>query len=162
MSAAIRSGLLFGFFAFFSNLGLGILLAICTPFCGIVWGVGAGIAAVAWRDESDRVSSPARDGAVAGAIAGAGALIGLIIGLVLQFTVLGGQEAATQLSSEFYEQFGLDIPASAFDSSMQWVGLVISGCCLGLINVAVLAGAGAASAAIFASRRGERPAQNEA
>ncbi len=157
MSAATRSGLLFGVFAFFSNLGLGILLAICTPVCGIVWGAGAGIAAVVWSDPSEGPRSPARDGAVAGAIAGAGALLGVVIGLVLQFAVLGGQEAAGQFTSEFYEQFDLYVPATEFDSSLQWVGLSFSACCLGLINLLILAGAGAAAAAIYSSIRGEQP-----
>ena len=157
MSAATRSGLLFGVFAFFSNLGLGILLAICTPVCGIVWGVGAGIGAVVWSDPSEGPRSPARDGAVAGAIAGAGALFGVVIGLVLQFGVLGGQEAAGQLSSDVYERFGLDLPASEFDSSLQWVGLSFTAFCLGLVNLAILAGAGAAAAAVYDSIRGEKP-----
>jgi F0F1-type ATP synthase membrane subunit c/vacuolar-type H+-ATPase subunit K len=162
VSAATRSGLLFGVFAFFSNLGLGILLAVCTPLCGIVWGIGAGIAAVAWSDGDSSSRSPTRQGAIAGAIAGVGALFGVVIGLLLQFSVLGGQQAASQLSSDFYDQFGLDVPVTEFDSSLQWVGLSFTACCLGLINVVILAGAGALSAGIYGSRRGESPVSDGA
>ena len=154
VSAVTRSGLLFGVFAFFSNLGLGILLAICTPLCGLVWGIGAGIAAVAWNDRAGGPESPARDGGIAGGIAGVGALAGVVLGMVLMFTVFGGQDAAVELSNEFYGQYGFDLPAGQFDSSLQWVGLAFTACCLGVFNVLILAGAGAAAAAVFAKRRG--------
>ena len=162
MSAATRSGLLFGVFAFFSNLGLGVLFAFCTPLCGIVWGIGAGIAAVVWSDDPGGPTSPARDGAIAGAIAGVGALLGVVIGMFLLFVFLGGQQAATQATYDLYEQFGLDMPVTEINSSLQWFSVSIAACCLGLLNVAVLAGAGAVSAAVYGARRGESSASNAA
>lgn len=162
MSAATKSGLLFGVFAFFSNLGLGVLLAICTPLCSIVWGIGAGIATIVWSDRTEEITSPARDGAIAGAIAGVGALAGVVIGLILQFAVLGGQQAAMALSTDFYDQFGIDVPATEIDSSMQWIGLSLTACCLGLLNIVLLAGAGAAAAAVYNSTRAEKPQAYEA
>jgi hypothetical protein len=162
VSAATRSGLLFGIFAFFSNLGLGILLAFCTPLCGIVWGIGAGIAAVAWSDESRGPVSPARDGAIAGAIAGIGALLGVVIGMFVLFALLGGQQAATQAADDLYDQFGLDMPMAEINSSLQWFSVSVVACCLGLLNVAILAGAGALSATIYGSGRAENPASDGA
>ena len=162
MSAATRSGLLFGVFAFFSNLGLGLLFAFCTPLCGVVWGIGAGIAAVAWSDDSGRPSSPARDGAIAGAIAGVGALLGVVIGMFVLFTFLGGQEAATEAAYDLYDQFGLDMPVAEINNSLQWFSVSVAACCLGLLNVLVMAGAGAVSAAIYGSRGSETPVSDGA
>lgn len=162
MTAATRSGLLFGVFAFFSSLGLGVLFAFCAPFCGIVWGIGAGIAAVAWSDDPSGPASPAREGAIAGAIAGVGGLLGVMIGMFALFALMGGQQAAFEATRDLYDQFGLDMPVTEINSSLQWFSVSLAGCCLGLLNVAVLAGTGAISAAIYGSRRGEGSVSNAA
>jgi hypothetical protein len=152
MSGTVRSGLLFGAINFLVNLGLGILLPLCAPFCAIVWGAGAGILSVVWTGKA-RTQSPAQMGATAGAIAGAGAILGLVIGSVLQFTVLGGQERAADLS----RQFGLPVadPNAPGYVASQWLGTVGFSCCLGLTNLAILAGIGAAAAHLYASSQGK-------
>ena len=152
MSGSVRSGLLFGAINFLVNLGLGILLPLCAPFCAIVWGAGAGILSVVWTGTA-RTQSPTQMGATAGAIAGIGATLGLVIGTVLQYTVLGGQERAADLS----RQLGLPVanPGDPGYAAGQWLGTLGVSCCLGLTNLAVLAGIGAASAHLYASSQGK-------
>ena len=152
MSGSMRSGLLFGAINFLVNLGLGVLLPLCAPFCAVVWGIGAGILSVVWSGP-ERTQSPAQMGATAGAIAGIGATLGLIIGTVLQYTLLGGQERAAELSREL----GLPVanPGDPGFAAGQWIGTVGVSCCLGLTNLAVLAGIGAASAHVYASSQGK-------
>lgn len=59
MSAIYKSGLLFGIISLLTNLGVGILMAICTPLCGIVWGAGAGAIAAHLYASSKSKSQPA-------------------------------------------------------------------------------------------------------
>jgi hypothetical protein len=161
VSAATRSGLLFGLFAFFSSLGLGILFPLCTPLCGVVWGFGAGLATGAWSDPALADSQPARSGAIAGALAGIGSLLGLIIGVVLQFTVLGGQQTAAEISANLSNEFGYDLAPAEYQSTFQWIGVSFIGCCLGLANLAIMSLAGAGGTAVYTSRRGQE-ASNQA
>ena len=75
---------------------------------------------------------------------------------------MGGQQAATEATRELYDEFGLDMPLTEVSSSLQWISVSLAACCLGLLNVAVLAGAGAASAAIFGTRRGDNSVSDAA
>ena len=152
VSAATRSGLLFSLFAFFSSLGLGVLFPLCTPLCGLVWGIGAGLAAVIWSDPENDESVPARDGAFAGALAGLGALLGLGLGMLLSFSVLGGQQMANELSVELSSELGFNVMPSEYDSTFQWVSVTSVACCLGLANLAIMASTGAGGAVVYASK----------
>jgi hypothetical protein len=156
VSAATRSGLLFGVFAFFSSLGLGILFPLCAPLCGVVWGIGAGLAAVVWSDPANPDTVSARDGAIAGSISGVGALLGLFIGVILSFAFLGGDQMADEFAAGLSSELGYDMVPADFDSTLQWVGATTSACCLGLVNLAIMASAGAGGAAIYASRNSTR------
>ena len=153
MSASARSGFAMGILAFMTNLGVGAFLAICTPFCGIVWGAAAGFLSVYWSDDDLDDQSPARTGATAGAIAGVGAVLGLIVGLVLQFAALGSQEMMTELLLDLFPE----ISGSGVDGDLlalwQWISLGFTACCLGLVNIAVMAGAGAIAANIYSPSR---------
>jgi hypothetical protein len=155
MSATTKSGLLFGVISFLANLGIGVLLAICAPLCGIVWGAGAGILSIIWSEPGDDRSTPARSGAIAGAIAGIGAILGLFLGMIFQFTFLGGQQMASEVSLQFSEQFGLPTMANDVMPFWQWIGLLLSSCCIGLFNILAMAGAGAAAAHLYSTNRGK-------
>lgn len=155
MSATTKSGLLFGVISFLANLGIGVLLAICAPLCGIVWGAGAGILSIVWSGPVDNGGAPAKSGAIAGGIAGIGAVLGLFIGMIFQFTVLGGQQTATQVSQQLYEQLGLPSMAGDVVPLWQWTGFFLSSCCISLFNVLIMAGAGAAAAHLYGSNRGK-------
>lgn len=153
MSAATKSGLLFGIISFLANLGIGVLLAICAPFCGIIWGAGAGILSIVWSGVEDNVGTPAKSGAIAGGIAGVGAVLGLFLGMLFQFTFLGGQQVATEVSQQFSEQLGLPSLASDLVPFWQWTGFVLSSCCIGFFNILIMAGAGAVAAHLYGSNR---------
>jgi hypothetical protein len=146
----MRSGLVVGLLSFLSNLAMGIIFPICAPLCGLIWGAAAGVLSVVWSEPEKGGQSPAQQGATAGAIAGIGGILGLVIGGVLNYTVLGGQEASIELS----RQFGL--PADPNDPAYatgQWLGVLGMSCCVGLLNLGVQAGAGAAGAHLYAGRR---------
>lgn len=153
MTGATRSGLLAGVISFLANLGLGVIFPICGPVCGLVWGTGAGILSVIWTEEPEAKESPARLGAIAGAIAGIGAIAGLMVGILLQFGVLGGQELSADLTRELAREFGLPVSSGDALIVQQWVGAIGAACCIGLANLAVMAGAGALAAQLFASSR---------
>jgi hypothetical protein len=153
MSGTMRSGLLFGAINFLVNLGLGILFPLCAPLCAIVWGAGAGILSVVWTGPN-RTQSPAQMGATAGAIAGIGAFLGLLIGGILQFTVLGGQDRAADLS----RQLGLPVdPSDPGYAAGQWLGTLGTSCCLSLVTIGVMAGVGAGAAHFYAGSQ-DKPA----
>lgn len=153
MTGATRSGLLAGVISFLANLGIGVIFPICGPVCGIVWGTGAGILSVVWTEEPVAKESPARLGALAGGIAGIGAIAGLMIGVLLQFGALGGQQVSADLTRELAREFGLPVASGEALIVQQWIGAIGAACCIGLVNVAVMAGAGALAAQLFASSR---------
>jgi hypothetical protein len=153
VTGATRSGLLAGVISFLANLGLGVIFPICGPVCGIVWGTGAGILAVIWTKEPEAKESPARLGALAGAIAGVGAIVGLMLGMFLQFGVMGGQQLSADLTRDLAREFGLPISGGEALIVQQWIGAIGAACCIGLVNLAVMSGAGALAAQLFASTR---------
>lgn len=155
MSASTKSGLIFGVISFLANLGIGALLAICSPLCGIIWGAGAGILSIVWSGQDDIRGAPAKSGAIAGGIAGIGAVLGLFIGMIFQFTFLGGQQMASQVSQQITDQFGLPYMAVEMVPFWQWTGFFISSCCIGLFNVLIMAGAGAVAAHLYGSNQGK-------
>lgn len=155
MSATVKSGLLFGVISFLANLGIGVLLAICAPLCGIVWGAGAGILSIIWSEPGENLRTPARSGAIAGGIAGIGAILGLFVGMIIQFTFLGGQEMASQVSQQFSEQFSLPTTPGGAMPFWQWIGFLISSSCIGFFNILVMASAGAVAAHLYSTNRGK-------
>lgn len=155
MNASARSGFAIAILAFMSNLGLGAFIAICTPFCGIVWGGAAGFLAIYWSNAESEEQSPARRGATAGAIAGVGAVLGLLVGLILQVAVLGSQELMMEILQDMSRDFGnLDLSNEVI-SLIQWLSLGFTACCLGLLNVVVMAVGGAVAANVYSSSRGQ-------
>ena len=73
--------------------------------------------------------------------------------MILQFSVLGGQQAANQIASDFSEQFGFPVSSGEPFLVGQWIGLLAMSCCLGLFSVAFLAGSGAIAGYIYDTRR---------
>lgn len=153
MTGATRSGLLAGVISFLANLGIGVIFPICGPVCGVVWGTGAGILSVIWTEEPEAKDSPARLGALAGLIAGIGAIAGLMLGVVIQFGALGGQQVSAELTRDLAREFGLPMSSGDALAVQQWIGAIGMACCIGVINLAVMAGAGALAAQLFASSR---------
>ena len=156
MTGAMRSGIIFGALAFFTNLAMGILaLNICAPIFGVIWGVAAGIAGIAWTEANGEPKSAAGIGAKAGAIAGVGAFLGLAVGMTLWFSVMGGQETSLDLTRTFADEQGLDLPDSAYMQELARYSLVVATCCFGLVSIAVLSVTGAIGAYFYDSAQRE-------
>jgi hypothetical protein len=148
MNGTTKSGGLFAVISFFTNLGMGLLLPICAPLCGVLWGAGAGILSVQW-DDGATGNTPAKNGAFAGGIAGIGGVIGLMIGAIVSFAFLGGADAAAELT----RQFGVEGVDPSVMAASQWTGAIFSGCCIGLFNAGVMAGIGALAANLYSANQ---------
>jgi hypothetical protein len=156
VTGAMKSGIIFGALAFFTNLAMGMLaLNICTPIFGVIWGVAAGIAGIAWTHTIGEPKSAAGIGAKAGAIAGVGAFLGLAVGMTIWFSVMGGQETSLDLTRTFADEQGLDLPDSDYMQELARYSLVVATCCFGLVSVGVLSVTGAIGAYFYDSAQGE-------
>jgi hypothetical protein len=145
--------LIFAAVTFLSSLTLGVLLAICVPFLGMVWGAAAGILTVTWsKSVAGELSAMTRAGARAGLLAGVGGVLGLVLGMWIQYTQLGGQEAGVFFAEELSREFDLPLTTGAAFEAQQWIGFYLVSFCLGLLTLALLAGAGALAARLWAGR----------
>ena len=97
-------------------------------------GLGAGFLAGAFDKPSDN-GAATKAGALSGVIGGVGALAGQLIGTLINGIVVGPEATA-----KIVEQLGL--PSNS-DPTAYWAGLVGSGCCFGILDLALMAGLGA-------------------
>ena len=117
--------------------------ATISPFCalcpGILVGLGAGYLAGIFDKPVDGKQG-AKSGAIAGAIAGALGILGNIGAGVINAAVL-----APSGNAAIMEMLGLP-PA---DPTTIWIGQIAVACCIGLFNVALMAGLGAGGGALW-------------
>jgi hypothetical protein len=133
----LKSGLIAGAVTFVLALGFTLLSPLCVPCLALLLGLGAGFLAGVFDKPLDN-SNAAKSGAGAGAIGGIGAIIGQMVGAVLNSIIVGPETAAALM-----EQLGLPAPDPNSLGAGYWVGIVGSGCCFGLLDVALMAGLGA-------------------
>ena len=132
----LKSGLIVGAISFVLALvGSFIISLICGPCVAIFGGLGAGYLAGMF-DKQGMSGASAKSGASAGAIAGVGALIGQIIGSVVNAAIMGPARAAETARA-------LGLPADGTGGAGFYLGAGGIGCCLGLFEVALMAGLGA-------------------
>ena len=133
----LKSGLIAGGVTFVLALGFTLLSPLCVPCLAFFLGLGAGYLAGVFEKPLDNGSS-AKSGAVAGAIGGVGAIIGQMGGALLNAVIVGPEKAA-----KLVEQLGIPVATSNDFGAAYWVGIIGSGCCFGLLDVALMAGLGA-------------------
>jgi hypothetical protein len=130
----LKSGLIFGLVALLFSAGAALLSPLCVPCLALFLGLGAGFVAGVFDKPADNGTST-KSGALSGVIGGVGALVGQLIGAVINGVFMGPEGIARLL-----EQLGLPGNGSA---GGYWAGLFASGCCLGILDIALMAGLGA-------------------
>ena len=144
----IKAGLIVGAVA---ALFTAIFGSIISPYCGICAGIFAGLAAgyLAGVFQKPATSAEATKlGASAGAIDGGVSIVGSLIAAVINGLMLDPAEMAAMA-----EALGIAMQA---DQTTIWAGQMFSACCVGLLNVGIGAGLGAAGGAIWYKMTGEK------
>ena len=144
----IKAGLIVGAVALVLAAIAGFITPCIEPCVGIFAGLVAGYLAGVFQKPA--LSPEATKlGASAGAIAGGVSVVGsLIIGLINGLTVKPENLAA------MYELLG--IQAATVDETSILAIQLVTGCCMGLLNVALGAGLGAAGGAIWYKMTGSK------
>ncbi len=132
----LRAGLIVGAVSIAIAVCGSLLSPFCVPCLALFAGLGAGYLAGVF----DETKLPAQNdaikvGAQAGAIAGVGAILGQVLGAVANVIIVGPQGA-----QDVARQLGLP---SNFDANTYYAVQAVMTCCLGLLNVALMAGTGA-------------------
>jgi len=134
----LKSGLIIGGVMFVLAIGGSLISPICVPCLALFAGLGAGYL-VGLFDKPGLQNGAVRGGASAGAIGGVGALIGQLIGGGINAVIVGPEGA-----QQFIQQLAPDLATSgATDPTAYYIGVFGSACCIGLFNVAIMAGLGA-------------------
>lgn len=138
----VKAGLIAGAVMFVMVL----VAAVFSPFCALCVPLLAGLAAGYLNGTFEKNPATAvKNGAIAGAIAGGLGLVGQMLASVINAVVL--QDPNNQINDLF------GVPAA--DPSAVWIGQLGFACCIGLINVALTAGFGAAGGAIWNNTAGK-------
>lgn len=133
----LKSGLIIGGVMLVLAIGASLLSPICVPCLALFAGLGAGYLAGMF-DKPSLQNIGVRSGASAGAIGGVGALIGQLIGGGINAVVVGPEGA-----QQFMQQIAPDLATGSTNSAAYYFGVFGSACCIGLFNVAIMAGLGA-------------------
>ncbi len=131
----VKSGLILGIVALLLTAGIVLISPLCSPCLVIFLGLGAGYLAGVF-DKPLTNGATAKSGAIAGVIGGVGSLLGQIIGGAINGAIVGPEGAA-----DILRQF--DMGGSAMDPTTYWGVLVGTACCIGILNIALMAGLGA-------------------
>lgn len=134
----IKSGLIVGAVLFLLVL---IAASVISPLCAFCFPLFAGIGAGYLTGVFDKPAPEEviKRGAIAGAIAGGIAVLAQVIAAVINSLVLqntGFNPAAI---------FG----GEAVDPATIWIGQFVSACCVGLLNIGLMAGFGALGALLW-------------
>jgi hypothetical protein len=142
----VKSGLIVGAGTLVLVLGAALFSPFCSLCVALLAGLLAGYLAGVFDKPVDS-SQSLRLGAIAGAIAGVLGLLGQGIGSVINGFVLssGGSEA-------IYELLGMPSP----DPQTIWMSQIGIACCMGLVNIALMAGLGAGGGAIWFQTAGKK------
>jgi len=131
-----KSGLIIGGVALLFAIGAALLSPVCVPCLAVFLGLAAGYLAGVF-DKPLNNREAVKFGAIAGTISGIGAIIGQIIGAVINFTVVGPEKAANLM-----RQFGVPLDSISGFEQNYWIGVVSSSCCLGILDILLMAGLG--------------------
>lgn len=148
-----KSGLIIGVVALLLAIGAALLSPLCVPCLTLLLGLGAGYLAGAFDKPFDNRGS-ARSGAIAGAIGGIGALIGQAVGAVINSQIVGAEGAIRLI-----RQLGIQLPLGTTPADIAagyWGGMIGSTCCLGLFDVALMAGLGALGGLLWRQMSGSK------
>ena len=146
----VKSGLIFAAVSLLVAFLVTLLLPYCVPCLAPFLAVGAGYLAGVFSQPADQASA-AKAGAAAGALGGAGALLGHLLGGAANALLVGPEGAVETLR-------GLGLPAADLTPGMYYgvtFGLAV---CLGLIEIALMAGVGALGGLLWWQARRPRAA----
>ncbi len=145
----LKSGLIVGAASFIFGFIATIISPLCAPCVALFAGLAAGYLAGMFDKPADS-GGAAKAGAGGGAIAGVGALIGGMIASVINVLVVGPQGAA-----ELMRQLGLDT-GPAPDPVVYYASAFGTACCIGLFNIALMAGLGALGSMLWRKTSGNQ------
>lgn len=138
-----KSGIIFGLAGFFLALALtGFGAALCSICLAVVLGLGAGYVAGVFERPLES-GEATKQGAAAGALTGGLMVFGQIIG--------GGLNAGSMVTDPNTQMLNQMLGLPPAEPSMIWIGALFGACCIGLLNLGILAGLGAAGGALWAS-----------
>jgi len=133
----LKSGLIFGAIAFILGTGITLLSPLCAPCLAIFLGLAAGGSAGVF-DKPLSLGACAKKGALSGALSGIGAFLGQMTGAAGNALIVGPQGA-----QQFLRQFGMEMPTRGNTDVFYYFSVFSSGCCIGLLDVALMASLGA-------------------
>lgn len=142
----VRAGLIAGGVTLVLGLVVGFLSPLCIACLAVLAGLGAGYLAGQYDRPAD-ASNAARLGAGAGAIAGAGAVLA---------SIAAGLASAAVNGQMMFEQLGVPQSTAQDQALVFWGTAFLTGCCIGLFNVALMAGVGAIGANLWRQVAGNR------
>jgi hypothetical protein len=149
----LKSGLITAGVMLVLAIGVSLLSPICVPCLAIFVGLGAGYLAGLF-DKPASNGAVAKAGAAAGAIGGVGAIVGHLIGGVINVFIVGPEKAM-----ELMRQWGF--PSDMLDSSnptAYYAGAFGGACCVGLVDLLLLAGLGALGGLLWWQITGKKAA----
>ena len=148
-SALISAGIAFVFAA-----GGSILISpVCVPCLMLVVGLMAGYLAGVF-DKPAENKQATKSGALAGLLGGIAALAGQSVGAVANGVLLGPIKTL-----EVVHQMGLPVGSPAMFREIYWPVLIGMAVCVGLINLAIMAGMGAVGGILWWQVSGKKAGQ---
>ncbi len=138
----LKSGIIFGVIGFVLVLLVSLGSPLCSVCITLFLGLGAGFVAGNY-DRPLENAEALRMGGIAGALTGGLMIPGQLIAAVINANSISPADLAA-----FSEMFGVP-PA---DASLLMGVQILTACCLGIVNLVILAGAGAGGGAIWFSR----------
>jgi hypothetical protein len=146
----VRAGLIVGGITLVLGIIGGFILPlVCIPCVALFAGLGGGYLAGQFERPGASGDS-ARRGAGAGAIGGVGALLAHVISGAANALMIGPEGAAQMLRN-----FGLELPGPAgISPASYYAGAIGGACCIGVLEVALMAGLGAVGGMIWYQTRG--------
>lgn len=146
----LKSGLIIGIVAFVIGVAITLLSPLCVPCLAIFLGLAAGGLTGVFDKPLDNRAA-AKSGALAGGIGGIGAVLGQMTGAGIN-SVLVGPEAAQQV----LRQFGMPVPTAGDFGAAYYLGVFSSACCIGLLDLALMAGLGAVGGLLWWQMTGQK------
>lgn len=135
----VKSGVIIGAVGFFLVLGTTLIFVFCAPCWGLLMGLAAGYLAGVFDKPIDN-NDTIKKGAIAGAIAAAICLLGGVIGGLINAVAFDPVQM-----QEFYDMFDMETPTQ----SMVWMVQLGGSICIGVLDIALMAGLGAAGGALW-------------
>jgi hypothetical protein len=144
----VKSGLILAVVALIFSASSTLISPVCTPCLAIFMGIFAGYLA-GIQDKPKDEGAAAKTGAGAGAIGGIGAILGQFIGAAINAKLVGPESTLNMLHQ-------LNIPTSGDISGYYLYAVYGSACCLGLLNVLLMAGLGALGGYLWHQMNGRK------